>query len=99
MANLQFFTSMKVAGNCDLCKARIESNLRPILGIYSAEWDLVSQMLKVQYDHQSIGVEAIKRIVLQLGHDIDGETAPDAAYEQLPLSCRYRDLEQDQITS
>lgn len=99
MANLQFFTSMEVAGNCDRCKTRIENKLGQIEGIYSAEWELPSRMLRVQYDHRTISVETIKMIVLQLGHDIDGETASDAAYEQLPLSCRYRDLEKDQITA
>ena len=92
MANLQFFSSLKVAGNCNLCKDRIESKLRPIEGVYSAEWDLASQILKIQYDHQIISLKAIKVIVLNLGHDIDGALAPDAAYKKLPLSCRYRSI-------
>lgn len=98
MANLEFFTSMKVAGDCELCKARIESKLRQTEGIFSAEWELVSQILRVQYNHQSISVKNIKSIVLQLGHDIDDQTASDATYEQLPASCRYRNLQQDRIT-
>ncbi|PHN01873.1 heavy-metal-associated domain-containing protein [Flavilitoribacter nigricans] len=92
MTNLQFFSSLKVAGNCNRCKDRIESKLRPIEGIYSAEWDLASQILKIQYDHEIITVEAIKMIVLKLGHDIDGALAPDTAYKKLPLSCRYRSI-------
>lgn len=99
MTNLQFFSSLKVAGNCNRCKYRIESKLRLIEGIYSAKWDLASQILKVQYDHQSISVHAIKMIVLNLGHDIDGVSAPDAAYEKLPISCRYRSNNQKQTYS
>lgn len=92
MANLQFFTSLKVAGNCNLCKIRIETKLWSVKGVSSAEWDQASQILKIQYDHEIITLKAIKMIMLKLGHDIDGALAPDAAYKKLPLSCRYRSI-------
>lgn len=90
MAKLKFFSTLKVAGNCTECKARIEGKLWTTTGVHSADWNPNTQLLALQYDHRKIRLEEIKTIILQLGHDVDEEKASTDAYHSLPSSCRYR---------
>ncbi|MGZ3864482.1 MAG: heavy-metal-associated domain-containing protein [Bacteroidia bacterium] len=82
--------TLKVAGNCEQCKNRIE-NASDIKGVKVAEWDSKTQMLKVTYRPDKVTEEQIKQAVLSSGHDVEGAKAPDAAYDKLPDCCKFRD--------
>jgi len=56
--------------SCDHCKAAVEKAVRPLQGILSAEVDLQTHLLKVEYDEAKISQAKIKKTVEDLGYDV-----------------------------
>jgi copper ion binding protein len=56
--------------SCDHCKSAVEKAVRPLPGILSAEVDLVTHLLKVEYDESKIDAAKIKKVVEDLGYDV-----------------------------
>jgi copper chaperone CopZ len=81
-------TEFKVYGECGMCKARIEKSLKTD-GISSAAWDKERKVLKVEYLPAVIKVEAIHKLVANVGHDTEKEKAEDEVYNKLPDCCKY----------
>ncbi len=82
--------SMKVYGNCGMCKKRIESTLKDVSGIESATWDKKTKTLSVVYHPDSTTVQQIKEKVVSSGHDLEDIKAKDETYNELPECCQYR---------
>ena len=82
--------TFKVLGNCEQCKSRIE-NAADIKGVKLAEWDAKTQSVKVIYKTDKVTEEQIKKAILNAGHDVEGEKAPDSSYKKLPDCCKFRD--------
>jgi len=82
-------TSFVVYGVCEQCKHRIEGALK-IKGIRSAEWNVDTKMLSVQYDPATIALEKIHTKIAGVGHDTKLKKADDAVYNALPSCCHYR---------
>lgn len=89
-ANLQH-AQMAVDGLCDMCKARIEKAVKDIDGVSAANWELASKQLHVSFDPAKTNSEAIARAVAKAGHDTDKYKATQAAYDNLPSCCKYRE--------
>jgi copper chaperone CopZ len=87
--NIQTDT-LKVFGNCEMCKARIE---RAVFkkGVIAANWSPKSKLLIVKYKREKISLEDIKKSILNAGHDLENELAPDSIYQKLHSCCKYRD--------
>ena len=83
-------TSIKVFGNCAMCKARIEKVLDH-KGIKKAEWNTKSKQLDVVYNSDKITEQKIHELVASVGHDTDKVKAKDEVYASLPFCCLYRD--------
>jgi len=81
--------TIKVSGNCDMCKARIEKAAK-IDGVSKAEWNKDSKMLALTYDPAKTNVDAIGKKVAAAGHDTEKVKATDTAYDKLPSCCKYR---------
>jgi Cu(I)/Ag(I) efflux system membrane fusion protein len=79
----------KVAGNCDMCKKRIETSAKNIKGVTQADWNADKQTLTVMYFPQQTNGLEIQKTVAAVGHDTDKFKATDAAYKKLPSCCRY----------
>ncbi len=80
---------IKVAGNCGMCKQRIE-NAAYGKGVKHAEWDKATGMLTVTYrTDKTSGTDILKRIA-SVGHDADELHADSAAYQKLPACCAYK---------
>jgi len=60
--------TLKVSGNCDLCKARIEKAAK-IDGVSKAEWDTKSKVLSVTFDPAKTNIDQISKKVAAAGHD------------------------------
>ncbi|MCA4893548.1 MAG: cation transporter [Cytophagales bacterium] len=84
--------SIKVYGNCSMCKKRIETALDH-KGIKKAEWNSKSKQLEVVYNSSKITELQIHEIVAKVGHDTDKVKAKDETYASLPFCCLYRDHE------
>lgn len=86
----------KVSGNCELCKARIEKAAK-VDGVLSAEWNMETKVLKVEYLPAKIKVETMHKNIAKVGHDTEKEKADEEAYNKLPDCCKYeRDLQMEQ---
>lgn len=83
-------TTIKVYGNCVMCKKRIETAL-DTKGIKTASWDTKTKELSVVYVPSKITELEIHQLVASVGHDTDKVKAKDEVYADLPFCCLYRD--------
>jgi len=79
----------KVSGNCEQCKKRIE-NAADIKGVKFAEWDVKTQTVKIIYRTDKTSEEKIKQAILNAGHDVENQKAPEEGYNILPDCCKFR---------
>lgn len=79
--------TFKVKGNCEMCKARIESTALKA-GAKRAEYSIDSQTLMLEAEN-SVSADDILKKVSEAGHDNEKFKAPDPAYESLPGCCHY----------
>jgi periplasmic mercuric ion binding protein len=83
-------TSIKVFGNCGMCKERIETALDQS-GIKVAQWDSKTKNLELVYNRKKISEEKIHELIAGVGHDTEKVKAKDDVYAALPFCCLYRD--------
>jgi Cu(I)/Ag(I) efflux system membrane fusion protein len=82
--------TIKVSGNCDQCKQRIETAAKSVSGVILADWNTETKMLHVQFDGAKTNLDDIQKAVAKAGHDTEKYKASDAAYKALPECCKYR---------
>ena len=82
--------NLKVSGNCEMCKDRIETAAKSVSGVSSADWSSETKMLDVQFDGAKTNSDAIQKVIAKVGHDTEKYKATDAAYKALPECCLYR---------
>jgi len=80
---------LKVSGNCESCKARIEKAAK-LDGVLKAEWDIPGKMLTVTYDPSKTNLDLISKKIAAAGHDTEKLKADEKAYAGLPGCCKYR---------
>lgn len=88
--NIQTDT-LKVYGNCEMCKSRIERAAFIKKGVISAEWSPKTKLLIVQYKAQKVSRGAIEQSILNAGHDLEDKKAEDKIYEKFHKCCKYRE--------
>jgi len=81
---------IKVYGNCNMCKKRIETALY-VRGVKSAKWDSKTQLAHVVYKPSQVSVENLYNNLTHAGHDVEKLKAGDAIYNSLPACCHYRE--------
>lgn len=86
--------TIKVAGECGMCKNRIQKALKHE-GISSAIWDMETKVLKVSYSPDKISNDDIQKKVAALGHDTEKYKAEDDVYNKLPGCCQYERKEKN----
>ena len=79
-----------VSGNCDMCKERIETAAKSVVGVALADWKISEKMLSVQFDAAKTNADVIQQAIAKAGHDTEKFKATDEAYKQLPECCLYR---------
>ena len=82
-----------VAGNCGMCKTRIEKAAKSVDGVSAAEWDKESKMIKVSFDSGKTDVHKVHMAIAKSGHDTEMHKASDEVYDKLPGCCKYERLE------
>lgn len=82
--------SILARGACGMCQERIEQAALAVPGVFSAEWSLENQQLKLSYDTKRTTLEQISQAIAKVGHDTENHRASDAVYEALPGCCHYR---------
>jgi copper chaperone CopZ len=81
--------SIKVSGNCDLCKARIEKAAK-VDGVSKAEWNKDTKILTLVYNSAVVTSDAVQKKIAAVGHDTEKFKADDKVYDSLPGCCKYR---------
>ena len=83
--------SIKVMGNCGMCKTRIEKAAK-IDGVSKAEWNDETKMLTLVYDPSKVKSDDVQRKIAAVGHDTEKFKANSKVYDKLPGCCKYERL-------
>jgi len=81
--------TIKVSGNCESCKTRIEKAAK-IPGVITAEWNQKTKVLTLVYDPTKVKSDDVQRKIAAVGHDTPKFKATTAVYNSLPGCCKYR---------
>jgi copper chaperone CopZ len=80
--------TIKVSGNCDMCKSKIEKAAN-IDGVSKAEWNKDTKVLTLAYNPSAVTSDAVQKSIAAAGYDTEKFKATDAAYKSLPSCCQY----------
>ncbi len=80
--------TVKIYGNCEMCKAKIEKagNLKKTSKV---TWNDKTQLATIIYDEKKTNQDEILKRIALVGYDSDKFLAPDATYSKLPGCCKY----------
>ena len=81
--------TVKVYGNCGMCKSRIEKAAKGVEGVKKATWDKETKELTVTFDSDATNLESIEKAIADVGHDTENVKAKDEVYEGLHSCCKY----------
>ena len=81
--------TIKVAGNCETCKARIEKAAK-VDGVNKADWSTKTKVLTLVYNPSKVTSDAVQKKIAAVGHDTPKYKATTAAYNALPGCCKYK---------
>jgi mercuric ion binding protein len=80
--------TIKVWGNCNLCKTRIEKAVKSD-GATAADWNVKTKLLTVTFDPSKTSVDSFSKKLASVGHDTEKYKADDKAYNALDACCQY----------
>ena len=80
--------SVKVYGNCGMCKAKIEK-AGSEKNVSKAEWNEETGMAVITFDATKTSKDNILKKIALVGYDSDSFKAADASYNKLPGCCKY----------
>lgn len=83
-------TTFKVFGKCGMCKERIESVAKDVIGVNDATWDRKSKILDVTYQDGLFDIKELHHSLAAVGHDTDRVKASKKAYKELHTCCKYK---------
>lgn len=80
--------SVKIYGNCGMCKTTIEKagNVKKVAQV---DWNKDTKMATLTYDSSKTNQEEILKRIALAGYDSDQFLAPDDVYNNLPGCCQY----------
>ena len=79
---------IQTSAQCESCQKRIETALKKIDGIKSADLNLDNKKVNVVYDPSLITLDKIKEAITNAGYDADDLKANTTAYDNLPGCCK-----------
>jgi Protein of unknown function (DUF3347) len=80
--------TLKVYGNCEMCKEKIEK-AGTQKNVSKTVWNDETAMATITYDAKKTTSNAILKKIALVGYDSDNFLAPDAVYKKLPGCCKY----------
>ena len=80
--------TVKIYGNCGMCKSTIEKagNLKKQSVV---DWNKETKMATISYDSLKTSKDEILKRIALAGYDSDSFLAPDDTYSNLPNCCQY----------
>lgn len=88
-------STFEVAGNCGMCKKRIEEAGKTG-GAATISWDPKTGVATVQFDSSQTSLLKIKQAIADAGHDAGEIRADDEVYQRLHECCMYPRLGETQ---
>jgi len=83
--------AIKVFGQCDMSRKKIENTAFAIDGIKAAAWNEDTKQLTLTYDvFKKDAVDRLQKKLARIGFDTQNYRANDPAYKQLPGCCQYQ---------
>jgi len=80
--------TIKVSGECGMCKTKIEKAAKTAGASY-AVWDVDSKVLTVKYNSKTTNTAKIQEAVAATGYDTQDFKTTDEAYNKLHDCCKY----------
>jgi uncharacterized protein YxeA len=80
--------TLKVYGNCEMCKAKIEK-AGTQKNVSKTVWDDETATATITYDAKKTNTDAVLKKIALVGYDSEKFLAPDAVYAKLPGCCKY----------
>jgi len=87
--------TFEVAGNCGMCKTRIEKAAKGVNGVSDAQWNQETKMIEVSFNPDKADLDKIHQAIADAGHDTKMYSAEDEVYDKLPACCKYERMKQD----
>ncbi len=84
--------SVKVAGNCSMCEARILKAAKGVPGVVTVSWYKETKLMSVGFDANTTSLLEIEKAVSAAGHDTKNTQALESTYSDLPACCLYERL-------
>jgi copper chaperone CopZ len=81
--------TLKVNGECSMCKKTIENACYGVKGLKKADWDEETLTLTVSFDSTKTTPKAILKRVAMVGYDNEQFKAADKVYLKLHGCCQY----------
>ncbi|SFR31301.1 Copper chaperone CopZ [Robiginitalea myxolifaciens] len=85
--------TLKVAGNCEMCQARIEKAAKSIAGVTAASWDKKTKILTLDWTGKENPLDQVSQQIAAVGHDTEKHKAAQETYEGLPACCYYERIQ------
>jgi outer membrane cobalamin receptor len=82
--------TFRVAGNCEMCKARIEQSALSLKSTARATWNIKTNQLLVEFDSTVTSKTLIQQKIAEAGHDNELFKASGEVYKTLPSCCHYQ---------
>jgi len=86
--------TVKIFGNCDMCKTAIE-NAGNNKNTANVNWNKDTQMAELTFDSEITNRDEILKRIALAGYDNDQYLAPDNAYAKLAECCKYERLKKE----
>ena len=80
--------SVKVYGNCGMCKKTIEKAAL-VKDLSMAEWNVDTKMAKITFDSTRMSADEVLKRIAAAGYDSDTFRADDKAYSNLHKCCQF----------
>ena len=79
---------IKTSAICGMCKNTIERDLAFEKGVKSADLDLETKVLTVEYNSKKTTPDKIRTRVTKVGYNADDKKRDPKAYSKLPACCQ-----------
>lgn len=80
--------TIKVSGNCGMCKKHIEKAAKDA-GATNATWDKATKLLTLSFDSNKTSTDKIESAIANAGYDTEHKEANLEAYKKLDECCQY----------
>ena len=79
---------IKTSAICSMCKATIERDLAFEKGVKSADLDVDTKILTVEYNAKKTTPDKIRTRITKVGYNADDKSRDPKAYTKLPACCQ-----------